>query len=162
MGSLRLNMYIIVLLGELVRQGGGCKWTLQWAQASVYPKVGLECTLIRKTKILLNWYLTGSCIISYYHETTFWQSTTLWFVSLDTKGFQARNCSGLCLNYLIHKSWFFLVEIGTVLVALENGTTFWQNVTECQNTAETAACQMQSPTSDWVPPCQRMTKSTVV
>ena len=42
----------------------------------------------------------------YYHETTFWQSTTLWFVSLDTKGFRARNCSGLCLNYLIHKSWF--------------------------------------------------------
>ena len=42
----------------------------------------------------------------YYHETTFWQSTTLWFVSLDTKGFRARNCSGLCPNYLIHKSWF--------------------------------------------------------
>ena len=56
-----------------------------------------------KVKLILNisWRTTITT-----HETTFWQSTTLWFVSLDTKGFWARNCSGLCLNYLIHKSWF--------------------------------------------------------
>jgi hypothetical protein len=31
---------------------------------------------------------------------------------------------GLCLNYLNTSPDFYLVEIGTVLVALENGTTF--------------------------------------
>ena len=42
----------------------------------------------------------------YYQVTTFWQSDTLRFVSLDTKGFRARNYSGSRINYLIHGSWF--------------------------------------------------------
>ena len=45
-------------------------------------------------------------LLIYYQVTTFWQSDTLWFVSLNTKSFLARNCSGSCLNYLIHEPWF--------------------------------------------------------
>ena len=55
----------------------------------------------------------------------------LWFVSLNAKGFWPQNFLGSCLNYLMHESWFYLTKIKSVFVAVEKGTTFWQNVTEC-------------------------------
>ena len=42
----------------------------------------------------------------YYHAMTFWNFSTLWFVSLDTKRCRPRTFSGLCLNDPIHVPWF--------------------------------------------------------
>jgi len=38
----------------------------------------------------------------YYHAMTFWNFSTLWFVSLNTGQYQPQSFSGLCLNCPIH------------------------------------------------------------
>jgi len=42
---------------------------------------------------------------------------------------------------------FYLSEIESESLTVEKGTTFWKNVTECHTSAETAACQIQSPST---------------
>ena len=76
---------------------------------------------------------------------TFWKFSTLWFVSLNTQRYLPRTFLGSCLNYLIHIPWFYLSEIKSVGLVVDIGTTFWKNVTKCHASADTAACQIQSP-----------------
>jgi hypothetical protein len=85
---------------------------------------------------------------SYYHETTFWQFNTLRFLALDTKGFRPRNSSGLCLNYLIHESWFLFDENRISCCCRRKGDHLLTKCHGMSRAVGTAAHQIQSPTSD--------------
>ena len=43
---------------------------------------------------------------------------------------------------------FYLAKIEAVFLTLENSTVFWQNVTECHNSADMEPYQIWSPMSD--------------
>ena len=115
---------------------------------------GYTTRLVKNFWLLINalwriktctWFYYWKFGVWYYQIPTFWQSNTLWFVSLNTKGFWPRNFSGSCLNYLMHESWFLFDENPISFCYCRKGDHL---LTKCHRMSHPATHQIQSPTSD--------------
>jgi len=109
-------------------------------------KFDFNCCFAGISVGVLIWF---AAVINYYHAMTFWNFSTLWFISLVTKRYLSRTFSGLCLNYPIHILKFFQKwnricgprrRKGYHLLKKCHG-----NVTDRLRWLATAACQIQSP-----------------